>query len=130
MGLYDFKERFVRAILEGSKTHTIRAIRKDGRVDKAGKDVCHCYTRLRTKRRRLLGRFPCVKVEEIHILGDPAPLPPLRFIVDGIQLNWDEGDALARRDGFSSVEDMAAFWRGRLPFAGHIVHWDYRRRST
>ena len=41
MGLYNFKSQFVPAILSGTKTHTIRAVRAN--PDKPG-NTLHLYT--------------------------------------------------------------------------------------
>lgn len=114
MGLYNFKARFAPFIKNGTKTHTIRAIRKN--PDKPGNTI-HCYTGLRQKGAKLLGRFKCVEVEPIEIDSD-------HFVyVDGVELDIGEREALARRDGFKDFADMMAFWNGRLPFQGHIIHW-------
>ncbi len=48
--------RFAHAVLDGSKTHTIRAKRKA--PPRVG-EILHCYTGLRTKKVKLLGRFQC-----------------------------------------------------------------------
>ncbi|HKS27774.1 MAG TPA: ASCH domain-containing protein [Pyrinomonadaceae bacterium] len=114
MGLLNFKQRFVPRVLEGSKNHSIRAKRKH--PIKVG-DTCHLYTGLRTKRARLLGRSPCVKVEDIFI-SESADI-----FVDDIQLDPSEKEGLARKDGFDSFAEMAEFWKGRLPFSGDIIHW-------
>lgn len=121
MGLYNFRPRFVVAILNGSKTHTIRGDRK--RMDKPG-DTMHLYTGLRQKGARLLLRAPCTRVEAIYIdeqrqvfLGDE-------------QLSSDECESMAVRDGFSSFGDMMEFWEARLPFRGHVYHWDPQRDSS
>lgn len=62
--LLGFKRRFAPHIQDGSKTHTIRAKRK--LRPKAG-ETCHCYTGLRQKGARLLGRWRCVRVQDIII---------------------------------------------------------------
>lgn len=121
--LLNFMPRFVPFILEGSKTHTIRATRAIR--PKVG-ETCHCYTGLRRKGARLLGRWPCVKVEPIEIEMLPAVFldqagPVVR--INGEALTGDECEALARRDGFSSFTEMMKFWDGRLPFRGHVIHW-------
>lgn len=117
MGLYNFQKRFVPMIESGRKKHTIRARRKHR--DKPG-DICHLYTGLRTKAARLIKRSPCVKVEEIEIVGDEAN-PTV--IIEGDELNRDERERLAYCDGFDSFKDMAEFWKGRIPFLGDITHW-------
>lgn len=122
MGLYNFQARFVPFILSGEKTHAIRAIRAN--PDKAG-HILHLYTGLRTKGARLLGRWPCVKVEDIRIwleTGEDKE-PIFAVAVDGEELSHTEKEALARRDGFGDFTEMAAFWEQRLPFEGHIIHW-------
>lgn len=141
MGLYNFQSRFVPFILDGRKTHTIRAIR--AYPDKVG-NILHLYTGLRQrgpimqklrsgkvvreKMARLLMRVPCVKVEEIEIrdgaFGDENHAS---ISIDGIRLDRSEREALARRDGFADMEQMIQFWRGRLPFKGHVIHWRFQK---
>lgn len=125
MGLYNFQQRFVKPILRGEKTHTIRAIRKY--PAKPG-DTLYLYTGLRTKYARKLLETKCVKVECIEIAETKGPVR-LRFYhvaIDGIGLGADECEQLARRDGFSSFHEMMKFWttpKNRLPFSGHVIHW-------
>lgn len=127
MGLYNFQERFAPFILDGKKTHTIRAIRAN--ADKPG-NMLHLYTGLRTKRAKLLMRRECVKIEEIAIdfllEGYFGPNPTYIVRIDGEQLDRTECETLARRDGFSDFREMMKFWRepkNRLPFKGHVIHW-------
>jgi hypothetical protein len=140
MGLYNFQPRFVPFILANKKTHTIRAVR--AHPDKPG-NTLHLYTGLRTKKAKLLMRVPCVKVEDIWIEAPKiihAPVPFARYdvwhdtwfplycavTIDGHELDYSEKDQLARRDGFSSFQEMLNFWtrpKNRLPFLGHIIHW-------
>src|SRR5579859_5085717 len=135
MGLYNFQKRFVPFILDGRKTHTIRATRMN--PDKPG-NMLHLYTGLRLRRvkgksqAKLLMRVPCVKVEEIRIT-QPTPvaeqkLPHQLTIVeiDGNALDRAELEELAKRDGFCDFADMMSFWKGRLPFEGQIIHWKRR----
>jgi len=126
MGLYNFQSRFVPMILAGAKTHTIRAVRKN--PDKPG-NVLHLFTGLRRKGARLLMRTLCTKVEEIEIdaCGHECNCDPF-VSIDGVELGESEREALARRDGFDSFNEMLDFWAGRLPFRGHIIHW--RTEST
>jgi len=121
MGLYNFKKRFVPFVLNGSKTHTIRALR--AHPDKPG-NTLHLYTGLRTKNVRLLMRVPCVKVEEIMItfvLGKPM------VAIEGVELSASELDAFAKRDGFpKGWQEMQEFWgeAGRaFPWVGQVIHW-------
>lgn len=121
MGLYNFQPRFVPFILDGRKKHTIRAPRAN--PDKPG-NTLHLYTGLRTKKAKLLMRAICVKIEFIEIgmsaeeVEDGFPV-----WVDGNLLSQDEKTLLAQRDGFDDFPHMRDFWRNRLPFRGHIIHW-------
>lgn len=123
--LLGFKRRFAPFVEDGSKTHTIRGMRKI--APRVG-EMCHCYVDPRQKTMRLLGRFLCVKVQHIVIDGGWELLSD-EFLgevrVDGVRLDVDELDALAHRDGFRSggFAEMMEFWRGRLPFEGNIIHW-------
>lgn len=123
MGLYNFKAQFVPFILSGRKTHTIRATR--AHPDKRGNTV-HLYTGLRTKSAMLLLRSTCLRVEEISIQDGPNMkfLPDdFRVFINGERLDKSECELLAQRDGFRDFAEMMAFWEGRLPFRGHIIHW-------
>ena len=62
--LLGFKRRFEPFVSEGSKTHTIRAARKN--PPRVGQ-MCDCYVDSRQKTMRLLGRWVCTKVESILI---------------------------------------------------------------
>jgi len=116
LGLYNFQRRFVPKILSGEKTHTIRGRRAN--PDKPG-NLMHLYTGLRQKGAELLMRVPCLRVEEIEI-------SPLMYVsIDGHGLSADEEEELARRDGFANFAEMMQFWAGRLPFRGHIIHWQF-----
>lgn len=141
--LLGFKRRFAPFVEDGSKTHTIRAIRKN--PPRVG-ETCHCYVDPRQKTMRLLGRFECVKVEEIEIRreGFGRRMGFLwKFVIDGISLSTDEMNALAWRDGFRSSEydnawaEMADYWirmhgSGNKPFVfcGHVIHWRYKPALT
>lgn len=138
MGLYSFQPRFVPFIRSGAKTHTIRATRKY--PDKPGNTI-HCFTGLRTKKAKLLGRFECVKVEEIEIQHrvekfinpDTHQLECVEWDavrIDDHELCGDERENLARRDGFNNFSEMMSFWDGRLPFSGHIIHWRFREKRV
>jgi uncharacterized protein YqfB (UPF0267 family) len=114
MGLYNFHSRFVPMILSGHKTHTIRATR--AHPDVPGKTL-HLYTGLRQRGARLLKRVECTEVQSIAITEQQE------VILDGNRLSDDECEQLARLDGFANFTDMMAFWNGRRPFVGQIIHW-------
>lgn len=120
-----FQDQFVPLVEDGSKTHSIRA----GERWKVGMRA-DLYAKPRQKGMRLIFRAPVVRVERIEIIE------PFRIFIDGVELDSKERKILAWRDGFrpssyanmASVESMAEFWRGRTPFHGQIVHWDYAAR--
>lgn len=149
--LLGFKKRFAPIVEEGSKTHTIRAKRK---IRPRVGEICHCYTGLRQKGARLLGRWECVKVEPINIYecGDGR----FSVWVGENELTPDEKDALAWRDGFRDQENapfvqMMQYWINThgdgkrilvtrvnypagepvkgygkpLDFEGDLIHWRY-----
>ena len=147
--LLGFKRRFEPMVKDGSKTHTIRARRRDGRVPKIG-EVLHCYTDVRQSSEELLGRWPCTKVEPITIMIPfyVAGVPPSMAIrIADAALTEEEIALFAWRDGFRSAprspimlkpgdpraaQEMARFWRlthGRgitsCDFRGYVYHWDY-----
>jgi hypothetical protein len=122
MAAYNFQKRFVEPIRAGTKKHTIRADRKDGRVPKIGEGLA-LYCGMRTKQcfKILPGLVPCTKVARIRIPNEGGFYP---FVfIDVVQLSLDECERLARADGFDSFGEMVYFWEGRLPFSGNIIHW-------
>lgn len=126
--LLGFKRRFASLVESGAKTHTIRGV--SSREWRPGV-TCHCYVDPRQKTMRLLGAWPCVRVEEITIEGGWEALSGEFFgdvKINGSSLLSDEREQLSKRDGFENFADMAEFWRGRLPFKGQIIHWDFARR--
>lgn len=128
--LLGFKARFAPFVEEGSKTHTIRAKRK---VRPRVGETCHCYTGLRQKGARCLGRFQCVAVQRFMICRisiDPT-IEGLAIYIDGAVLSNDERESFFWQDGFrlpgrSSTQQAFDFWAGViLPFDGDIIHWKY-----
>ena len=115
--LLNFQKRFAPKIKAKTKRHTIRA--KRARRPRVG-EICHCYTGLRQKGAKLLGRWPCVKVQHIEIHTNPG----IWVVIDHEKLSRDECEALAISDGFQNFAQMIEFWRGRLPFSGDMIHWD------
>jgi hypothetical protein len=132
--LLGFKRRFEPFVLDHSKFHTIRAM--GGRVWRAGM-ICDCYVDSRQKTMRLLGRFPCVKVQGIRITLFTSHW--MEIWIDGVHLGQDEARAFAWRDGFrpegstegdpkNSLDLMMQFWIDEhginaRPFRGDLIHW-------
>lgn len=100
--------------------------------------ICDCYGDSRQKTMHLLGRFPCVKVEEITItLRDHRRI---EICIAGVQLTTDEARAFAWRDGFrppgsseydpkDALGEMMEFWIHEhgvdsKPFIGDLIFWN------
>lgn len=130
--LLGFKRRFAPFVEDGSKTHTIRATRK---ITPQVGEMCHCYVDPRQKTMRLLGRWPCVKVQEIEIDWLVVSWGmTLLITIDGVALEDSEANALAFADGFRSrgvrdaIGEMHEYWHKlhgheAFPFRGHLIHW-------
>ncbi len=121
MPVLNFKPQFREHIESGRKRHTIRAKRKF--PCKPGQ-ILYLYTGLRKKGAALIGRYPCVKVEEIEIFTIGGSTHPV-IRIDGQTLDRSELERLAFFDGFLNYMEMMRFWDGRLPFQGHVIHWDF-----
>lgn len=119
MAAYNFKKQFVEPIRAGTKSHTIRADRKDGRIPKVG-EMLALYCGMRTKGcfRILPEPVICTKVQPIDIQADSETI-----LLQGDILEADEREQLAKADGFVDFAAMMRFWEGRLPFTGYIIHW-------
>lgn len=115
MSAWNFKARFADGILDGTKTSTIRASRKDGRNPKIG-DQVKAFTGMRTKQCRQLATVTVIAADWISIY------PPIAFKVMGIsgvslfQMPIEEPELLdiAKADGFESLADFWAFFNHPL----------------
>jgi hypothetical protein len=118
MPLLNFKQQFVEPIQSGRKHHTIRATRK---VPVKPGDSLYLYTGLRHKGayRILPQPVTCSRVESIEINAKTTGMVTLC----GVPLDYTERECLAVADGFRDWDEMLAFWEGRLPFTGQIIHW-------
>lgn len=121
-----FQQRFASLVRSGLKRHTIRHWRMNPG------EICHCYVNPRQRSMKLLGRWPCVKVEGILInlcYGETAP----DIWIDGQRLSEDERDLFAKADGFPlGWQEMLSYWEsnGNAKFAikafrGYVIHWDF-----
>lgn len=137
MPAYSFQKQFVPLVESGDKTHTIRGKRKHR--PKPGQTF-YGYYAMRTKQCRKLIESTITRVHDIVIsdggrrFQDVTPIQDgLRLFgiyptiaIDGEVLFDDEMEALARRDGFTSLWAMTEFWpAARLPFDGDIIHWKF-----
>lgn len=117
MVAYNFKKQFAPSVKDGSKTSTIRALRKKGEHAKMG-DHLQLYYGMRTKH--------CRKLLDAVCTGST----PISITEDGIELNQqmvapDHRDGIAKRDGFESWEGLRDFIAEEhgFPFNGALITW-------
>ncbi len=123
--IYNFKPQFVAPIKFGTKLHTIRAERKDGRVPKPGDDL-KLFTGLRQKgKATVIDMKPCVSVKGVLITHSGDPECPVTVCVQGKELAREELARLARNDGFSDLHSFSQYFAGQanLPLVGHLISW-------
>ena len=128
------KDQFVPMVLNGSKTHTIRA----GFRWKTGTRADLYTGGYRPGARRLLFRVPVTKVEAIKIkrvlFHNGLSAGIIEVARNGRLLSLAEIEALARHDGFADgLAGMNFYWREEYgnrsdSFTGQLIHWDYERR--
>lgn len=124
MPALNFKKQFAPMVINGSKTHTIRAYRKDGRNPKEG-DMLYLYTGMRTKGCKKLKEVVCTEIKMVDIEENG------NVIVDGFELTHSMCVHLAQKDGFVDTVDRRCdqlfidFFRQvhGLPFRGVLISW-------
>lgn len=169
-----FRDQFVPYVLDGSKTHSIRAgkrWREGMRVDLYEKSrqrkkfelklsggskgcICHgdglfgmkctakehsVYEQVQVAGMRLLFRAPLRRVEGIKISIEKYHRPDgaiwrPQVVISETILTLDETELFFWRDGFrgthmSACQQAMAHWRGKFPFSGQLIHWDYEARE-
>jgi hypothetical protein len=125
MPLLNFMKQFVEPIRARTKRHTIRATRKIP-IKVGDKLYLYCGARHPGAFRILPEPVACSMVQPIVIseYGMWSACGKMNLVfVDGVQLAPDECELLACADGFPDFQTMMAFWEGRLPFTGQIIHW-------
>lgn len=122
MHLINFAAQFAPAVESGTKPHTVRAKRADGRDPQPG-DVLRLYTGLRTTKTRLLRQEVCEYVSEIQFLP-PLGGKPQVFLAAEL-LSVEQLHALAQADGFDGWRPFVAFFEELygLPFTGNLIGW-------
>lgn len=121
MPLLNFQKRFAPLVKSGTKTQTIRAMRK--RPFKEG-DKLYCYSGLRTKHTEKLGEFECKEVRQVRIKEDYISLNEI-IIGREIDTGYSSSDKFARADGFENFEVMKRWFQKvhGLPFRGQLIKW-------
>lgn len=99
--LLGFKRRFSPLVKDGSKRHTLRTRRAGDRQVRVG-DRLDCYVDPRQKTMALLGRFPCILLQEFRVERKRDGLYAVSHIatIDGGVLDFVERDLFAWADGF------------------------------
>lgn len=124
MVAYSFKARFAEPILSNQKLQTIRPVGK--RRHAGAGSLLQLYTGMRTKQCKLVATRRCASVHQILLLI--MPNAEIEARIDGRMLGELELAALARADGFGSIEDMWLFWRenhkGVNKFDGLLIKWE------
>jgi hypothetical protein len=111
MVAFNFKEQFVSAIKQGTKTQTIRqSIRcKEG-------DILQLYTGMRTKQCKKIKDTVCEFIYPITITEDKLSSRRTQLI------RKQDLNNFARKDGFKDYEELKAFFKTNygLPFSGYV----------
>lgn len=122
MPAYSFKRQFIPAMWHGTKLHTMRRDRKDGKVPKVGVRFIGCFG-MRTKHFRRLFQTPTTKVQRAVIWR--AHAQGCSVFLDGRALPQSEIQQLAKADGFDQYEAFMDFF---VPtqgdkWTGHLIHF-------
>lgn len=117
----NFKAQFADAVASGEKRQTIR---KRGKQTPCPGNVLQLYTGQRTRSCRLLKEVICWSVQDLQITIDEVD-GIVRITLDGEQLPFTEGGAIALADGFDSLASMRDFFKDLygLPFEGVLIRW-------
>lgn len=151
MPAYNFQQRFVPFVTDGSKPHTIRARRKKGFAKKG--DTLYLYYGLRTKWCKKIREEKCTKAKTIIITEQNIYICSFRLSdgqVDEVKeelltgqsidyladpLSKKAANKLAWADGFrvdgkylvlyTNLILMKKWWKQthELPFIGDIIYW-------
>lgn len=128
MTAYNFKEQFIRPILDGTKHQTIRAPRlgRAGHVN-PGHEM-QLYTGLRAKHCRLIARVICTARTLIKLNFDPYNGNVGAFKGELGEPVADL-DRFAISDGFQNWTQMVHFWTthnhpDRGLFYGFLIEWE------
>lgn len=119
-----FSSRFAAAVASGAKPHTIRPPRK--REIRIGDELdlrAWAGKPYRSKQRKL-SIETCYSVRKIVIRMVDGALN-VTLGKNAFPLRDSAVEALARRDGFASVAEMAEWFQRMhgLPFVGVLIHW-------
>lgn len=132
MPALNFKPEIASRYEDGSKVHTLRVYRRDGRNPKPG-ETLYMYVGQRTKNCRKLGEEKCLLARPIQIwFPEHGGLPTIE--IDGTRLSAATFDEFARNDGFDGMSHMCQWFRDSYtndrphgmvlwPFDGLLIQW-------
>lgn len=127
MPAINYRREFADKVESGSKIHTIRPYRADGRNAKPGQTIYH-YTGMRTRSCRKIGENLCTRVRDIQLwIPNFSGLPVIDL--DGLRLRATHFAQFAINDGFESIEALCEFFREtyppdrHFPFSGLLIQW-------
>lgn len=123
--LLNFQKQFAVPVATGAKRQTIRSMAKRVHVPKVG-DVAHCYTGLRTRHARLLGKWPIQRVVVVRFQMESDTI--VHAVVGSDCLNRSALSQLALADGFESLRAMESWFgatHGNGDFEGWLIGWDF-----
>lgn len=124
MPAYGFMPKFVAKCLDGTKPHTIRAIRKDNRTPKVGEPFI-AYCGMRQPTCTWLFTSEIVKVQAIYMERSTDAYMPAWVWTAGESMKRDELHEFLKADGFGDAAGFVAHFlpSGTDTFRGHLIHW-------
>lgn len=116
-----FQDRFASLVASGSKRHTIRLPRK--RPIRVGHTLSlrqWSGKAYRSKQIELL-ETKCIAIDQVVMTNSG-------LYIGGIEQDQEAWDAMAKTDGFESIEDMVQWFvkehrMDQQPFVGELIRW-------
>ena len=115
MPALNYTPRNAALVAAGTKPHTIRAMRK--RPFHGGDHLIH-FTGQRTPGCVRLGESIAAVVMDCEVIPQQQAV-----VINGITLSHDAIAALSAADGFNSVPDFFAFFKGGI--RGQLIGWEW-----
>ena len=114
-----FKPEFVEKVRDGSKPHTIRPFRKGRQIEVGDKLSLRYWSGKPYRSKQVVIReVVCTRSSDVIIAK-------IKFVARGSEMRRLERDALAIADGFSSYDELLAWFEAThgLPFEGRLIEW-------
>lgn len=120
------KGQFVPKIVDGTKPHSFRAKRKDGRKWKVG-DSIQFYENVRQPNMRKIRPDGVVKgVQDAKMVYLPEAEYKLHILLNGRAVFDPEIEEILQRDGFNDLNGFIAFFfpkKNVNVWEGQLIHW-------